>query len=187
MDKNRPLLKFKKFYWGLKPEIKEWYRTFIFNIPGVTGEFFRRRYAQKNFKKCGPGMKMYPYGKIYNPQLLELGDRAVISDYVQISAGGGVKIGNNVILGPNVKIWSINHNYEKLSVPISDQGWITDSVIIGDGTWLAMNSIVLPGVKIGCNVVVGAGSVVTKDLPDNCLAAGNPCRVIKYREMDVND
>ena len=105
--KGKVILKAKRTYWRLGLEIKEWQRSLIFNLPGVIGEFFRRRYAVKHFKSGGNNLKMYPHGRIYNPGKLTMGENVVIADYVQISAGGSVFIGDRVMIGPFVKIWSI--------------------------------------------------------------------------------
>lgn len=73
----------------------------------------------------------------------------------------------------------MNHGYERLDVPIAAQNQPESPIRIGDGTWLGHHVVVLPGVTIGRHVVVGAGSVVTEDLPDYCVAVGSPARVIR--------
>ena len=93
-----------------------------------------------------------------------------------IQARQGINIGHNLWTGPGVGIISSNHDlddyrYHKAADPIE----------IGDNVWLGMNTVVLPGVRIGSNVAVGANSVVSRDLPDNVIAAGSPCRVLKAK------
>jgi acetyltransferase-like isoleucine patch superfamily enzyme len=92
---------------------------------------------------------------------------------VSIVSSVDVRIGNNVMCGANVKIGDRNDHED-----IYPQ-WQPKPVSIGDKVWIGMDSIVLRGVTIGNNVVIGAGSIVTKDIPDNVVAAGNPCRVIR--------
>ena len=95
---------------------------------------------------------------------------------------GKVTIGDNCMFAPNVAIYTAGHpihpdsrnSMYEYGIPVS----------IGDNCWLGGNTIVCPGVKIGNNVVIGAGSVVTKDIPDWSIAAGNPCRVIRYFDTD---
>ncbi|MDD2941673.1 MAG: DapH/DapD/GlmU-related protein [bacterium] len=77
-------------------------------------------------------------------------------------------------MGPGVGLISANHNLDDY-----DKWDVAEPIRIGDNVWIGMNAVVLPGVKIGSNVVIGANSVVNADIPDNCLAAGIPCRVIK--------
>nr|WP_202603101.1 sugar O-acetyltransferase [Vibrio toranzoniae] len=89
-----------------------------------------------------------------------------------------VTIGDNVLLGPNVQILTAGH-------PLDVQGRVEDGVEfgtpinVGDNVWLGGGVIIFPGVNIGKNSVIGAGSVVTKDIPENVVAVGNPCKVLK--------
>ena len=106
--------------------------------------------------------------------------------YSRVAATRYVKIGNNVLTGPHVFICDYNHEYRDVSKPIMRQGRmynkeITDAPLleIGDGSWLGTNAVVVGNVKIGRNCVIGANSVVTRDIPDYCVAAGIPARVIK--------
>lgn len=99
-----------------------------------------------------------------------------------------IEIGNNVLIASNVQIYTATHPVE-----LSDRltpDWNPDSgeyfcrtyalpVKIGNGCWIGGGAIILPGVSIGDGTVIGAGSVVTKDIPANCVAVGNPCRVIR--------
>ncbi len=88
-----------------------------------------------------------------------------------------VKIGDNCMLAPNVSIYTAGH---PIHPDTRNAGFeYGKEVSIGNNVWIGGNSIVCPGVHIGNNVVIGAGSVVTKDIPDNVIAAGNPCRVIR--------
>lgn len=88
-----------------------------------------------------------------------------------------VKIGNNCQLAPNVSIYTAGHPVHPDSRNSLYEYGI--GVTIGDNVWIGGNTVILPGVHIGSNTVIGAGSVVTKDIPDWVIAAGNPCRVIR--------
>lgn len=96
---------------------------------------------------------------------------------------GGLTIGNNVLIGPHVCIHTTNHNYSDRSTLIRLQGSTPEPVIIEDDVWIGANSVVLPGVRLGRGCVVGAGSVVTKSVPQYCIAVGNPAHVIKERGL----
>ena len=88
-----------------------------------------------------------------------------------------VRIGANAQIAPNVSIYTAGHPVHPDS---RNSGYEYGIVItIGDNVWIGGNVCILPGVTIGDNVVIGAGSVVTKDIPDNVIAAGNPCRIIR--------
>ena len=94
-----------------------------------------------------------------------------------------VKIGDNCQLAPNLSIYTAGHPIHPVSRnSLYEYG---KEVTIGDNVWIGGNTVICPGVHIGSNTVIGAGSVVTKDIPDWCVAAGNPCRVL--REITDDD
>jgi acetyltransferase-like isoleucine patch superfamily enzyme len=107
----------------------------------------------------------------------------IIGNHTRIGMGntiiGPVMIGNNVILAQNVVTSALNHNFEDVLTTINQQGVKTDQIIIEDNVWIGANSSVLAGVHIGEHVVVGAGSVVTKDIPPFSVVVGNPARILK--------
>ena len=96
---------------------------------------------------------------------------------------GNVIIGDNVQIGPNVAIYTASHPIHPETRKSGYEFGI--DVKIGDNVWIGGNTCILPGVSIGNNVVIGAGSVVTKDIPDNMIAVGNPCHVV--REITEED
>lgn len=96
---------------------------------------------------------------------------------------GGITIGDDVMFAPNVSLYTVGH---PLDVELRNEGWEqAKSITIGNNVWIGGSVVILPGVTIGDNVVVGAGSVVSTDLPNNVLAFGNPCRVV--REITEQD
>jgi len=103
-----------------------------------------------------------------------------LNNYIQ--ASNGIVFGNNIELGPGVHIVSANHNPNRINEHIK-----TNPIIIGNNVWIGANSVVLPEVTIGNNVVIGAGSIVTKNIPDNSIAFGNPCKVIRQKENYESD
>lgn len=95
-----------------------------------------------------------------------------------------IKIGNHVMLGPRVCIYTATHPIEAgLRGAYLGYG---KEVTIGNHVWIGGNTVINPGVTIGNNVVIGAGSIVTKDIPDNVVAVGNPCKVIKHIKSNLN-
>jgi acetyltransferase-like isoleucine patch superfamily enzyme len=92
---------------------------------------------------------------------------------------GPVCIGNHVNLAQGITVTALNHNFADSSSKIDEQGISTKPVLIGDDVWIGANAVILPGVTIGRHVVVAAGAVVTKDVPDYSLVAGVPAKEIK--------
>jgi len=107
----------------------------------------------------------------------------VIGDYTRIGLHntiiGPVTIGSHVNLAQGITVTALNHNFENGGLRIDEQGVSTKPVVIGDDVWIGANAVILPGVTLGSHVVVAAGAVVTKDVPDHTLVGGVPAKVIK--------
>lgn len=116
---------------------------------------------------------------------IKIGERVVIRPGVMLfgeseSLNTSIEIEDNVMMGCGVHIYINNHKFDVPNIPLIDQGYYPDeSVILKNGCWIGANSIILPGVSIGVNSVVGAGSIVTKSIPDNVVAVGSPARILK--------
>lgn len=96
---------------------------------------------------------------------------------------GDVTIGDGVMMGPECIIYTKNHEFSDVTVPMFRQGTSeVRPVIISDDVWIGARVTILPGVNIGTGSIIGAGSVVTKDVPEYAIVGGNPARVIKYRK-----
>lgn len=149
------------------------------------------------FGKTGAQIHVEPPIRFDYGKNTEVGDNFFANFNTVILDVAKVTIGKNVMFAPNVSIYTAGHPVHPDSRNSGYEYGIP--ITIGDNVWMGGSSVVLPGVHIGNNVVIGAGSVVTKDIPDNVIAAGNPCRVIraiteadrkfyfKDREFDVED
>ncbi len=112
---------------------------------------------------------------------LRIGNNVGINHYCYIGVRGDIIIGDNVIFGPRVNVFSENHNYDDPSVPIKYQGVTKDTTIIGNDVWIGSNVSIMSGVKIGDGCVIAAGAVVTKDIDPYSIVAGVPAKIIKKR------
>jgi acetyltransferase-like isoleucine patch superfamily enzyme len=110
-----------------------------------------------------------------------IGDNTGIGPMAYIGGQGGVRIGNDVIVGPGLRIFSENHNYTDADTIIRNQGERRACVRIGDNCWIGANVVITAGVEIGNGCVIGAGAVVTRSIEPNSVAVGNPARKIKSR------
>ena len=115
----------------------------------------------------------------------------IIGDRTRIGLGntviGPVLIGNDVNLAQNIVLSGLNHNYKDISQTIKAQGVSTSTICIEDDVWIGANSAVLAGVVIGRHSVIGAGSVVTRDIPPYSVALGNPAKVIRMYDPKTGE
>ncbi|MBU5483631.1 sugar O-acetyltransferase [Clostridium sp. MSJ-11] len=152
----------------------------IYNNTTPEEGYIRKDVIKELFGKVGNDFYIEPpfacdYG--FN---IEWGENSYANFDCLILDGAPVKIGKNVLLAPNVKIFTATH---PISPQLRKEGKeYAKPVTIGDNVWIGGGTIINPGVTIGENTVIGSGSVVTKDIPANVVAAGNPCRVIKNIE-----
>ena len=130
---------------------------------------------------------VHPTSRILFYKNIQVGNRCTpgMNSCCYIQARNGIVLGNNVRIGPGVGIISAGH-----SVTDFDKHESSPPIRIGNNVWIGMNVVILPGVTIGDNVVIGAGSVVRSDIPSDSIAAGNPCKLIKkndpYTGYDYN-
>lgn len=122
---------------------------------------------------------------IYHPgqPVIKIGYHCIIGARTHITAINGIEIGDYLLTGDNVLITDNAHgssNYEMLNIPPTDRSLVSKGgVKIGDYVWVGDKVTILPGVTIGSNVIIGANSVVTTDIPDNCVVAGIPAKMVK--------
>lgn len=127
------------------------------------------------FKKLGKNVKFYGEIKVYGPNNITIGDNSSLNMYVYLDAAlSPIIIGNNVTISPNVMLFTGGLLYEARTKKHFGKG-----IIIEDNVWIASGAIILSDVKIGKNSVIGAGAVITKDVPPNSVAVGVPAKVIK--------
>lgn len=177
MKCKKKLLKYNTYDPEKRDEIKE----LLKDILGKTGE-------EVNIEA--------PFHCDYGKNI-EVGENFFANYNFTVLDVGKVIIGKNAQIAPNVSIYTAGHPIHPESRNSGYEYGI--GITIGDNVWIGGSSVILPGVNIGNNVVIGAGSVVTKDIPDNRIAVGNPCKVIreiteedrkyyyKNREFDVDD
>ena len=120
--------------------------------------------------------------KMMSESVIRIGDRCLINKGTAIVAHWSIDIGDDVWTGHNCYITDQNHGYEDITRPIGGQSMPEQPVRIGNGSWLGHGSVILPGVAIGEHVTVAAGSVVTHDVPDRCVVAGIPARIVRRYE-----
>lgn len=137
----------------------------------------RSQIAKKLFKNCGEKTYMEPPFYTDYGCNTEVGDNFYANYECIILDIANVKIGNNVMFGPRVGLYTAGHPID--AIVRNESFEYGKPITIGNDVWVGGNVVVNPGVTIGSNVVIGSGSIVTKDIPDNVIAVGNPCKVLR--------
>jgi len=170
----------------IKLEIYEYLETVASIFPGYSGRILRCFFYKITLGGLGCKPNIAIRCRLQSPANIKIGDDCQINTgcilAANSSAGGGIEIGNDVLIGPQVMIHSGNHKFDRIDLPISEQGHSFKSVEVCDGAWIGAKVIVLSGVTIGRGCVIAAGSVVTKDTDELCVYAGVPARKIKSRK-----
>lgn len=117
---------------------------------------------------------------------ITIGKNCFLGEFNIIRGQGGVHIGNDVYTGPMVQIVAVNHVYHNPDVPIREQGITAQGIVIEDDVWLGANVVVVDGVTIGRGSIIGAGAVVTTNIPPYSIAVGTPARPVKDRRESGN-
>ena len=122
-----------------------------------------------------------PYTQIWSGGAVRIGKKSEIGERCRISIANSLEIGEKVLISPNVYITDCDHEYRNIDIPVIDQGIVQrgQKVSIGEGSYIGINAVIVGNVIIGKHCVIGANSVVTKDVPDFCVAVGSPAKVIK--------
>ncbi len=128
--------------------------------------------------KIGKGVHVYPKVKIWAPWNLELDDECGIGNGTTLYSQGKIKIGKRAIISQGVHLCTGTHDYTKQGHPL-----ITFPIVIEDQVWIAAEAFIHPGITIGEGAVIGARSVVTKNIPAWTICTGNPCKSIKERKI----
>lgn len=191
LTKIRGREKFKKAEWIINILIKlvcifpisfrKILLNFFRNMNGIIGIGIRYVLLKTISKNIGTNVGIHPGVYLLSPENLVIGDNVSIHPMCYIDSTGGVKIGNNVSIAHGTTILSGTHNYNSHSIPIKDQQIRLEQTIIEDNIWIASKATVLCGITIGHGSVIGASSVITKNVSPNSIVVGIPGKKIKSR------
>jgi len=148
--------------------------------PGTIGERLNRFLVRRIFRKCGRNVNIRPRVYFGSGRNLSMGDDSMLGQNSIIGSTAEVIIGNDVMMGPEVLIYTSNHGMEP-GIPMRRQPLQCAPVCVGNDVWIGARCIILPGITIGDGAVLAAGAVVTADVPANAVVGGVPAKVLKYR------
>ncbi len=148
-------------------------------------QFIRQPFFKLGFQKYGRNCMIDYNCYVRYPWKVSVGDNVTINRGCELYASmqteqGVIVLEDNAVLGPGVVIFAAGHDYSSL-----DLLDISAPVVVGKNAWVGGKTVILPGVTIGEGAVIGAGSVVSKDIPAYCIAVGNPAKVIKDRLLTI--
>jgi len=159
-------------------------RLWAFNQLRPTQFEEKEAYMKEVFAECGENNYIeLPFHANWGGHHLHLGSGVYANFGLTLVDDGHIYIGDKVLIGPNVTIATASHPVDPTLRGRALQ--FNRDVHIGENVWIGAGAVILPGVNIGKNSVIGGGSVVTKDIPENVVAVGNPCRVL--REIGEHD
>lgn len=164
---TRKLL-YRAYLWSMRFEAMTFVALRAVLVNGILGQ----RHA---------GLKIFPHVFLEGMDGLSLGDNVSINRGSNLACSGGLRIGNDVAIGPDVAIITTEHGYSDHRLPMKWQPVQYGSVTIGDDVWIGTKATILAGVTIGTGSIVAAGAVVTKDVPAMTIVGGVPARRIKGR------
>ena len=151
-------------------------------LPGVEGLILRGIFYRTIFWHAGANFLVYPNVYIIFSHRMSVGHRVAINVGTYIDAGGELEIGNNVMIGPHCVISTRDHAIDFTNVPMCHQPVQYGKITIGNDVWIGANECIRRGVSIGDGSVIGAGAVVTKDVPSFSIVGGVPAKILRFRD-----
>jgi len=172
----------RQAWWTLRAECRLTLLWFICSVPAGIGIRLRALLMPWFLRELGDNTELQAGLRLTNPEKISIGANCSFAQGVFITGGGGVRIGDWVGLGPDVKIWSVNHRFADPDRPWLLQGWERKEVVIEDDVWLGAAVFVMPGVTIGRGAIISACAVVSRSIPPYAVVAGNPGRIVGWRK-----
>jgi putative colanic acid biosynthesis acetyltransferase WcaF len=164
--------RFTRFLWWI-------FYIFLFRTTPIPLHFWRSFLLRCFGAKIGKGVHVYPKVRIWAPWNIELGDECGIANGATLYSQSKITVGYRSVISQGAYLVTGTHDYTKSNFPL-----ITKSIHIGAHVWIAAEVFIHPGITIGEGCVIGARSVVTKDMPEWMVCAGHPCKPIKIRNYE---
>lgn len=158
-----------------------WFNHALRPLPDRIGNPLRSRWLRKHANSFGEGSVVTVGCRVLKPSGLDMGSGVTVARDVTLDARSGITLEDGALIGFETVLLTHTHSSTLIGIPIQDQGFQGAPICIGQRVWLGARVIVLPGVTIGADSIVGAGAVVTRDLPPLSIAVGVPARKLRTR------
>jgi len=145
-------------------------------------EKLKGKYFSSLVENKGLDFRIHGSATILSVENLKVGDYVRIGKDAYLSCGGGLEIGNNCQISTNFTVHTKNHNIESSAIPY-DKSYVTKNVSIGDSVWIGKSCTITPGVKIGEGAIIGANTIVSKDVPPFAVVVGSKQRIVGSRDQ----
>lgn len=181
-DKNKKIVNIIVFIYSLLPKsLLKKLLVLHRNTTGLLGYGLRYGLLKNIAKTCGDNVAIDVGVFLIHPENMEFGSNVSINPMSYLTGSGGLKIGNNVSIAHRVTIMTATHNYDNIDIPIKQQGVVFKPVTIEDDVWLGANVVIVAGRTISTGSIIGANSLVTKNVPNHEIWGGVPAKFIKKR------
>jgi acetyltransferase-like isoleucine patch superfamily enzyme len=169
----------------IKREIKRimplWIKKYLYYFHPLSFSRLKFLLSKSKYKYIGEKSEILYPSIIKGKSNIHIGSNTCIGEFAHIWGSGGLYIGDRVLIASHVSITTLTHDYTSSNMRFANA--ISKPIIINNDVWIGTNSTILPGTRIGVGAVVGAGSVVTKDVPPYSIVVGVPAKVVKYRSL----
>lgn len=188
-------------------EIVTWFDAVVRAIPGLIGMRIRRALWSPRFRSAGRGLVIEEGVTLRGTENITIGDEVIlmrgssiyaeratctigprsalgIHSMIDANDGGEIVLGNEVIIATGCVLRASGHRFDDLDKAVRYQGHVGGRIVLGDDIWIGANAVVLPDVSVGAHAIIGAGAVVTKDVPPYAIVGGVPARVIGSRKKE---
>lgn len=146
-------------------------------------QYLCNEYLKSLMAECGNGVRIYGNIRITSPENVSIGNNVHINMGAFMRAEGGLRIEDNVHIGRNLTVYTMNHNYQGECLPY-DESLVYKPVTIKKNVWIGMNVSITPGVTIGEGAIIGMGTLVSRDIPPLAIVGGEPPKILKYRDEE---
>ena len=181
-ERNQRIIDIAVFFYSFLPKsILKKLLVFHRNTNGLLGYGIRYGILKNLAQQCGDNVAVDVGVFLINPEKMSFGSNVSINPMSYLTGTGGLSIGDNVSIAHRVTIMTATHNYDNISVPIKQQGITYKPVVIEDNVWIGANVVIVAGCTVHSGAIIGANSVVTKEVHSNEVWGGVPAKYIKKR------